>query len=617
MISCQSCTRMKAARFPVLGRRARLGATGVELAAEEPLLLDPCLDHPQEHLIFMEDGMCVGTSKRGQVTVEVIGLNRIPLVQARREVWQETLTFLSLSTLERTNNLSWAERLRQQVGPDQSYTATRLQCVERWLGQHDNKIGSAEVIRALRSAISGDPAETRLAASEQVEKGALKAYEEGHKKQRRYSVEASDKDQVASYYLGAKRIERVEIRNFRLIEDLVLDFPAPRTDREPWMMLLGENGVGKSSVLQGVALALMGESHANRLRLDASRFVRRQAKDGEGYVRVHLTSVGPVEVRFRRGSPKFSVQPREPKVLVLGYGATRLLPHEARRTASRQKAVRILNLFDPTAPLSPTAAWLHDSNAVSDEWFDEFTKTLIPLLMLPRNSRFRRDYSEIEVEYRGVRRPLRDLSDGYQSLVALMGDIAIGVSDKWESLREAEGVVLLDEIEAHLHPTWKISIVERLREACPRLTFLVTTHDPLCLKGLDSEEIVVLKTDDDERVYAETDVPSLTHLRVDQLLTSFLFGLESTRSRATAPMVARYSMLLGKSQRNQAQEKEFKTLRAALKEQMTSAVTPAQLRVEEAVKRVLGHLPEQMEVDPLTLSAEIRRQVGDLLLEES
>ena len=50
-------------------------------------------------------------------------------------------------------------------------------------------------------------------------------------------------------------------------------------------------------------------------------------------------------------------------------------------------------------------------------------------------------------------------------------------------------MVLLDEIEVHLHPRWQIGIVEALRHAFPRVRFIASTHSPLCLHGLEREEI--------------------------------------------------------------------------------------------------------------------------------
>jgi hypothetical protein len=135
----------------------------------------------------------------------------------------------------------------------------------------------------------------------------------------------------------------------------------------------------------------------------------------------------------------------------------------------------------------------------------------------------------------------------------------------------------------------------------------------LCLKGLAPEEIVVLKTDGDEQVYAETNIPPMTHLPVDQLLTSFLFNLQSTRDHLTGPMVARYSVLLGKDRRNPAEEQEFEMLGTALSERLSSTVTPAQRRFEEAVKRVLYDMPGEVAPDALASEAEVCRQVADLM----
>ena len=67
------------------------------------------------------------------------------------------------------------------------------------------------------------------------------------------------------------------------------------------------------------------------------------------------------------------------------------------------------------------------------------------------------------------------------------------------------------------------------RRCFPRVSFSVTTHDPLCLKGLHDGEIVVLRRDEVDRIVAVTGLPSVEDLRVDQILTSEMFGLRATR----------------------------------------------------------------------------------------
>lgn len=608
LLTCLVCNLFKAARFPVAGKRASINAPVAALQEEEPLLLDPCLDNPEEYLVYLETGHVASERKRGQVTIEVLGLNRSYLVEGRRLAMQEVKATTLAIEREAPNN-----DLLDLLSSSVQYAAARRQFVWLWLEEHQDLLRSDPRLQEIASLL--EP-RMRSQSTQQVSR-ARRSWQEMDVRQRSYSIEDSPRQETKeAYFRGAKRIESIEIRDFKGIEELDLIFPSPQSERESWMMLLGENGAGKSSVLQAVALALMGERHANLLGLDASRFLRRESHKKVGSVRVHVTNVGPIELTFARGSDQFRVRPRTPKVLLNAYGATRLLPRAAKRDSSDARHVRIKNLFDPTHPLQDAEAWLGNPETVSDERFRDISAAIVQLLMLPEGTSISRERGKVKVEVHGSRTSLQDLSDGYQSMVALLVDIAIGTSEYWPRLSEAEGIALLDEIEVHLHPTWKISIVERLRRACPNLSFLVTTHDPLCLKGLGPGEIVVLRRDEHHRIYAEADIPPVDHLRSDQLLTSFLFNLPSTRSNATGPMVARYSMLLGRETRSEAEQKEFEELRDQLARQLSSAITPGQQRVEAAVRETLlrtSHVQDHAgELTP-DAALELRRQISEIL----
>jgi hypothetical protein len=84
---CTECTRACGTRFPILGLRAHKGAVGDELFEEQPLLLNPSYDRPEEHLVFTADGQVVSSTRPGQVTIEVFNLNRPNLVENRRKVF--------------------------------------------------------------------------------------------------------------------------------------------------------------------------------------------------------------------------------------------------------------------------------------------------------------------------------------------------------------------------------------------------------------------------------------------------------------------------------------------------------------------------------------------------
>lgn len=613
LTACPQCNRMKSMRFPVAGERAKVGAIGADLETEQPLLLDPCVDNPEEHLVYLDSSEVVSLTERGRVTIEVLGLNRSALVMERASAMRMVdILMRSIEEAPDSEGDDLATMLEEQVQPEMPHAAIRRQAVTRWLEGHRKLIASTPALGWGAEFLSNA---SRPVSKRQV-RAARKSFETYQVRQQSYSVEASSRGQTEAYFSGAKRIERIEIRNFKAIEELDLTFSSPPPGREAWMMLLGENGAGKSSVLQAVALTLMGARHANRLGLDASRFVRFEAgKAGKGSVLVHVTNVGPIELSFSHKSSSFQVNPPEPKVLLHGYGATRLLPRAAKRKSSDAKHIRIKNLFDPTHPLHDAEAWLANPDKVTEERFRDISGSLIQLLMLPESTRMFRSEGRVEVEVHGFRTALKELSDGYQSVVALIVDIAIGTA-RWPKLAEAEGLVLLDEIEVHLHPIWKLSVIERLRRACPHLSFLVTTHDPLCLKGLGPGEIVVLRRDESHRIYAEADIPPIDHLRADQLLTSFLFNLPSTRSSAMGPMVARYSMLLGREPRSAAEQKEFEELREKLTRQLSSAITPEQVKVEEAVRATLlrtSDIPaEQGELRP-DVALEVRRQLAEIL----
>ena len=123
--------------------------------------------------------------------------------------------------------------------------------------------------------------------------------------------------------------------------------------------------------------------------------------------------------------------------------------------------------------------------------------------------------------------------------------------------------MLIDELGAHLHPRWRMRIVPSLRQVFPRVQFLTSTHDPLCLRGLGDGEVVVVKRDPDGEVVAVTDLPSVAGLRVDQLLTSEHFGLNSTIDPELDSLFAEYYLLKAKPHRTAADTRRLGELAEA------------------------------------------------------
>ena len=93
--------------------------------------------------------------------------------------------------------------------------------------------------------------------------------------------------------------------------------------------------------------------------------------------------------------------------------------------------------------------------------------------------------------------PFNYLSDGYRNMVAMVADIAHRASRlnphfDSESAKKTQGIVLIDEIDLHLHPKWQRRVVDDLQEAFPNIQFVATTHSPFIIQSLKAVRLLIL-----------------------------------------------------------------------------------------------------------------------------
>ncbi|HWT01569.1 MAG TPA: AAA family ATPase [Pyrinomonadaceae bacterium] len=615
LYACQICNQVyKRDQFPTEG--PPVFSPFDDLSAEVPLLLDPCSDQPQEHLAFsveekLNEVQVTGLTDRGRASVAILGLSRPELVSQRYKSWRNVRMMLESLSTPNLRVAAFEEvfgSVRRALDDSAEYAGAVRQLCRAWLE------GAKPAVKntAWWAELFGKLEMTTVPISREQRQTAEHEEDVAREQLRSYSVEAVGGEDLDKFNFAAKRIERIEVRNLRAIPHLDLTLPA-MAGRESWIMLIGENGVGKSTILQGVALALMGEERANRYGLDASQFVRRGKS--EGFVSVHINAIGAVTLRFSNGSREFTVDPPEPKVPLLAYGPTRLLPSETDDDALTDRNIRTDNLFKPTVPLSDAESWLAATWEEDEEYFRSVGRALCRLLLIGERSLPRVKDGRVEIKMPDGWRRISDLSAGYRSVLALVVDIAIGTSGKRRKVQDAVGIVLLDEIEVHLHPVWKISIVERLRNVFPQLSFLATTHDPLCLKGLYDREIVVLRRGRSGVVSFAADLPSVDTLEADEILTSKeLFELPSSRNRTSPVTIARYSALLNKPAPTENERRELLRLGDLIGELLSGALTPMQREVERALTGVMegllaGKSGQKLRRDVV---AEIRRRASEI-----
>lgn len=591
--SCQVCSvRFKRNRFPVATTRAKPGVRGAALAAEGAYLLDPCLDEPAEHLNFMDNGKIEGNSERGVISIEILGLNRPPLVAAREAAMKaarlELLGGLArglIGKLEPVRSI-----MAQLQDPARPYAAARRAAARRVLeekgvvatagpkGAKAKRTYHDVAVVLQRDGLIAPPEAEVPAGTPDVAAQQLK------QELKSYSVE--NVSQSRHYQLGGgnRWIERIELENFKGIERLELNFPLDVEKGEPWLVLLGENSTGKSSILQAVALTLAGERVANKLGLNPRQFIRF----GQSSARVRVTLSGdpepePIELVLKARSKRIRIVPAEPKTLLAAYGAMRIPRPGSRLTRKAlSEAIHVENLFDSYFPLGDPTEWLLRRTDL--QW--EPVKAAIERMLAEPDDEVRRDRKrkKIEVVQSGVATPLASLSDGYQSAIALAVDVMRFFTSRWENMEDAVGIVILDEIGPHLHPRWKMKVVGQLRKAFPRVRFLATTHDPLCLRGLRNGEVVVMQRDERDRIVALVDLPPIEGLRVDQLLTSDFFGLHSAADPVLDAVAREYSILASLPKPSTAERQRLAELKTRLQELQVLGSTPA----EQVRFRALG-----------------------------
>lgn len=661
---CDICSKHKGDQFPVAApTRADFPMKGAALLAERPLLLDPCVDDPAGFLHFREDGRVYSldgndpSSSRGEATIFVFGLNREDLIHARERLGQNLRPLISELFGGSVRAKGRTERLQALFDETLPYEAYRRSLIMTEAWKHG--ASAVGIVRSFLTLLGRDeiwPLRYAEFHEALADKPARK---------RRVRV---------PFVLKNSFVTEVTLINFRSIGELTLtvdhaakaqeqvqageeptaSIAATATSEREWTVLVGENGTGKSSVLQAICLALAGEKEAKRF-FDPESTLRR-APAGElqaerGSLTVKLTGE-TIRLTFDRIGFRFESGGGGSGTFLRAYGSTRLLPRPKSRSTPERRPVRVDNLFDPFTPLHHADRWIarlwkvvQDTGVKAAEAeaglsasrqgspplktaaarkryglrqarhdeavkrFDAVGRALKDLLRLPESSRIEcRDGGNVVLKQGEVELPIRQLSDGYQTVIALAVDIMAGIPTREADFKNTPGIVLLDELGTHLHPRWRMEIVASLRRAFSGMQFIATTHEPLCLRGLRKGEIVVMHSEEGN-VTATTDLPSPEGLRVDQLLTSPIFGLHTTIDPELDGKFQRYYELLAKPELADGEPDERDRLRAELRNYSFLGYTRRDQLVLDVIDRFLAE--KRKEKAPVT---ELPQSVRDEVL---
>lgn len=428
-------------------------------------------------------------------------------------------------------------------------------------------------------------------------------------------------------------ITKVKLKDVRCFEYAELDL----SDCKPGtsVLIAGNNGIGKSAILRAIAMGLCDrDSAASLLRELEGDFIRKQATERKSTRRGEKSAVIEIDLVDEKHIPwKITTKVTQWKELIIetvdqkyrapgrgksfrafssfwdglfltAYGA-------GLRTTATAKfadyfapdAVYSLFKYD-TSLQDPETAWRRlaaasqrarklKRNTTTRHVNATISRLLKYVLDLDEKTKIVLEPNGIYIKSNDDLIPLDAMGDGHKSLVKLTLDILMwyllkinydkmekGEDRDWipismdrEGRPDVRGIVIIDEIEQHLHPKLQRQILRRLYDKFPKVQFIVTTHSPLCVSGTAD---VSTKNTDHYRVFSlgRSDLGVTVQprkiprgLRTDQILLDY-FELETTLNLSTEEKLEQLQILMSipEAQRSSAKRRQITNLLKEIEE---------------------------------------------------
>ncbi len=343
------------------------------------------------------------------------------------------------------------------------------------------------------------------------------------------------------------KIKEINIQNFKGFEQKTFVF------NSHFNVAIGNNASGKSTLLHAIQVALGG--YLQCLDIPGTPVYRRQFKQGEAFIkwssieRSYVKNPAPTKISTVIELPNFNQTIRWTRVMlknnttshnrhdagelikavekmtstkqnsnfsmpiVASFGTERTVAQQRKgqkaqsRRTSQEKA--FLAALSEKVDFNGVIEWMHnyEEGLKYDKEF-KGTKdavlnaihTAIPYLKnVSYNSYYQELEAEITINPNNVGKTLHsNMSDGLKAMLNLVAELAfrcviLNGFKGLEAVIETQGVVLIDELDMHLHPNWQRQVVQDLQNAFPKIQFIVTTHSPFIVQSLKKEELIILE----------------------------------------------------------------------------------------------------------------------------
>ena len=290
---------------------------------------------------------------------------------------------------------------------------------------------------------------------------------------------------------------------------------------------LGENGDGKTVILQAISLALLGDTKSVGLA-EAIAQMRLQNPD------MVLSATDNLGKTYTFGQDELHP-------FLYGYGVNRF-----RNDSDKKAEYAHQTLFDDDCYLENPVKWLQylDYAELKDLKTPIGKLQAVELLreILDRDQHFTVEINPNSVIFYEQNQPLpfEHLSHGYKSVITWVADLLTRLAKQQPhavSTHDFTGIVLIDEVDLFLHPKWQRQVVRRLRHWFSGLQFIITTHSPIVVLGASNDALFykIYRQQAQTQISEAYTAADLVTLMANGIITSPLFDLDTAKMDAATP----------------------------------------------------------------------------------
>jgi predicted ATPase len=313
-------------------------------------------------------------------------------------------------------------------------------------------------------------------------------------------------------------LEEITIKNYFSLEKVEMKNLGDKKE----IYLMGENGDGKTILLQALALALRGNKNIGGV----TDIVKQNPHEKMSLVA--MTNDGKKYAYSE--NPKTQKEIFEP---LLAYGINRF-----QNDSDKKDEVGFLSLFNKHTYLENPVKWLQhlDYKEIKNDYSEISLGQAKDILtdILERDVTITVTPDKVTFTEKGTILEFDQLSDGYQSVIIWVCDLIARLSvlqPNVSSTHDYSGIVLVDEIGAFLHPKWAYGIVNKLKTWFPQIQFIFTTHNPIIILGASEDAAFYKVYKENGKTKVSEPVEDISDLMLNSLVTSPLFNLPTARPK--------------------------------------------------------------------------------------